>query len=85
MALTGIIKDNKLFIPQAVLTSAGLENGSKISFRIDGSKIIIENANIAAFTELQNLMLGAAEQAGFKNENELQDYLLSIRHELRGY
>ena len=85
MALTGIIQDNKILIPQAVMRSAGLDNGSKVAFRIEGTRIIIENANIAAITELQNLMLGAAEEAGFADEKELQEYMLSIRKEVRGY
>ena len=37
------------------------------------------------FSELQKLFDGEAQNAGFQNEQDLQEYMIKIRREVRGY
>ena len=85
MALTETITEGTLKIPSAIMRAAGLQNGVKVAFRLEGTRIVIENANLAAWNELQNSMLGAAEEAGLTDEYALNTYLEEIRKEVRGY
>ena len=43
------------------------------------------NKSLAAFQRVEREFDGAAQEAGFQTEAELQDYMTEIRKEVRGY
>ena len=44
-----------------------------------------DNAAYVAFARVSEAFEGAAEQAGFKSEEDMQEYMKDIRKEIRGY
>ncbi len=45
----------------------------------------MENSALMAFSKVANDFKGAAIEAGFNSEDEMQDYMQEIRKEVRGY
>ena len=44
-----------------------------------------DNASLSAFAQAERDFSGVAEEAGFSSEADLQHYMETIRHEVRGY
>lgn len=82
MALILTIKDSSVTFPASVLKGANLKEGSKVAVKLEGSRLVIENSFLAAWHDLQNDFLGAAEEAGFESEQDVIDYCKEIRREL---
>ena len=49
----------------------------------ENGRFYIENAANVAFQHVEEGFRGAAAEAGFKSEDEMQDYMKEIREELR--
>ena len=45
----------------------------------------MENSAMVAFSRVAERFAGEAQKAGFKTEEEMQDYMKEIRKEVRGY
>lgn len=85
MEIAKIFDNGQIRIPETVLNKLNLKSGDKIVFKEENGRIYFENAAMAAIKKVQNAFAGSAEEAGFKNEQELQDYMREIRKEVRGY
>lgn len=85
MILAKILDDGQVRIPELILAKLNLKNGDKIVFEEIDGQIVLENSSMRALKKVQSAFAGAAEEAGFKNEQEMQEYMLQIRKEVRGY
>jgi len=72
-------------IPDKVRKKLNLRNGDKVGFVEENGKYFITNTAEIAFDNVINAFAGAAEEAGFHSEGEMQDYMREIRKEVRGY
>jgi len=85
MEIARISEDGRITIPETIRKKLHLKSGDKITFSEENGRVYLENSALEAFRQVQKDFAGAAAEAGFKNEQELQDYMLEIRKEVRGY
>lgn len=71
-------------IPLEIREALGLSEGSKLIFTTDDSgRVYIFNASLMTLKTIQENFKGEAEKAGFKNEQDVVDYIRSLREENR--
>jgi AbrB family looped-hinge helix DNA binding protein len=78
-----ITAKGQITIPLEIRKKLNLKGGDKIIFFEEGNgRIFFENPDLLAFNRIQDVMRGAAKDAGFKNEQELQDFATEVRQEM---
>lgn len=85
MDVAKISSKGQITIPVAIRNKLNLKSGDKVVMFEENGRIYLENANYVAFTRVQKAFEGAAAEAGFENEEEMQEYMKEIRKEVRGY
>jgi len=68
-------------IPIEMRRQLGIKEGDKVLFVNNGKNIIITNAAMAAFAELQEAFAGEAERLGLKNEDDVVTMVKDVRRE----
>jgi AbrB family looped-hinge helix DNA binding protein len=82
MEVARITTKGQITIPIEIRKKLALKEGDKILFfEEENGRIYFENASLLAFNRIQDSMAGEAQKAGFKTEQELQDYMREIRKE----
>jgi AbrB family looped-hinge helix DNA binding protein len=80
---TARLTDNgQVTIPTDIRKKLSLKAGDNVAFIEKDGNIILLNSNRMAFEEYQQGMKGAAEEAGFLNEQDVVDYVKQIRREI---
>ena len=51
----------------------------------ENESLSLENLNFRIFEQVAEAFQGAAAEAGFETEEQLQEYMREIRKEVRGY
>jgi len=69
-------------IPIGIRKRLGLREGDKVVFMEKGDNIVLLNPNRLAWQEVQKAFSGAAEEAGFNNEQDVVDYCKEVRREM---
>ena len=75
----------QITIPISVRQKLRLKSGDKIVILEENGRFYFDNAALVAFSRVEREFDGAAEQAGFASEEDLQEYMKDIRKEVRGY
>ena len=73
------IQDNKVVIPDEVQKILGVANGYKVMFIADGEEVRIVNPAVHSMRKLQEAMKGAAEEAGWKSDDDVVEYIMEMR------
>ena len=84
MDIARVTSKGQVTIPIGIRRLMNIKEGDKILFFEKDGKVFVQNAAMVAFDKIQKGFEGEAEKAGFKTEKELQDYVKSIRKEMRG-
>jgi len=79
-----VTSKGQVTIPVDMRRQLGIREGDKVLFINNGKNIIITNAAMAAFTELQAAFAGEAERLGIKNEDDVVAMVKDIRRERWG-
>lgn len=82
MELSRISSKGQVTIPIDIRKKLNLKEGDKVLFLEEEGKIFIANASLVALKKIQVAMEGEAEKAGLKNEQDVVDFVKSIRKEL---
>ena len=85
MEVAKISSKGQITIPVSIRNKLKLKTGDKVIFFEEEGKLYIENATMLAFNRVAESFSGEAEKAGFKEENEMQEYMKEIKKEVRGY
>ena len=56
-----------------------MKTGDKVAIIEENGKFYIENSALLAFKRIEEAFEGEAEKAGFKTEEEMQDYMKESR------
>lgn len=84
MDIARVTSKGQVTIPIGIRKLMNIKEGDKILFLEKDGKIFVENAAMVAFNKIQKGFEGEAQKAGFETEDELQEYVKSIRKEMRG-
>ncbi|MBZ4654221.1 MAG: regulator [Peptococcaceae bacterium] len=82
MELARLSSKGQITVPIEIRKKLNLKEGDKVLFFEEDGKIVVANASLMAFKELQSSMMGEAEKQGFKSDNEINEYVKEIRKEL---
>jgi AbrB family looped-hinge helix DNA binding protein len=83
MEVARITSQGQITIPLKIRNKLNLKAGSKLIFLEEGNgRFFLENPSLSAFTRVQDEMYGAAKDAGFNTEQELQDFAREVRQEI---
>ena len=83
MEIATISSKGQITIPISIRKRLKLQSGDKIVIQEENGRFYFDNAALVAFSRVADAFEGAAEEAGFHNEDELQDYMKEIRKEIR--
>jgi len=79
MELAKITSKGQITIPKDIRKKMNLRTGDKILFFEKDDKFFLQNSNSVALAEFQQEMEGAAEEAGFKNPDDVVKYIKQLR------
>ncbi len=85
MEVAKISSKGQITIPASVRRKLRLKSGDKIVIQEENGRFYFDNAALVAFTRVEQAFDGAASEAGFSSEEEMQEYMKEIRKEVRGY
>ena len=73
------IQDDKITIPSEVQKILGVANGYRVMFIAEGEEVRIVNPAMHSMRKLQEAMKGAAEEAGWKSDDDVVEYIMEMR------
>jgi AbrB family looped-hinge helix DNA binding protein len=79
MELAKITSKGQVTIPRDIRQKMNLKTGDKILFIEENEKFFIQNSNSVVLAEFQKAMKGAAKEAGFKNPDDVTDFIKQLR------
>jgi antitoxin PrlF len=82
MELSRISSKGQVTIPIDIRKKLSLKEGDKVLFMEEAGKVFIANSSLVALKKIQTAMEGEAEKAGLNNEQDVVDFVKSIRKEL---
>ena len=82
MELSRISSKGQVTIPIDIRKKLSLKEGDKVLFMEEAGKVFIANASLVALQKIQLAMEGEAEKAGLNNEQDVVDFVKSVRKEL---
>ena len=85
MEVAKISSKGQITIPVSVRQALRLKSGDKIVIQEENGRFYFDNAAFVAFTRVKNAFDGAAAEAGFASEDDMQEYMKDIRKKVRGY
>ena len=86
MDVAKISSKGQITIPISVRNALKLRAGDKVVIQEENGRYYFGNASLVAFARVEDDFKGAAKEAGFTSEEEMQKYMVeSIRQEVRGY
>ena len=85
MEVAKISSKGQITIPISVRNKLQLKAGDKIVIFEENGRFYFENSAMLAFNRAEEAFAGEAEKAGFRTEEEMQEYMKEIRKEVRGY
>jgi len=79
MELAKMTWKGQVTIPRDIRKKMNLKTGDKILFFEENDKFFLQNSNSVVLSDFQKAMAGAAEEAGFKNTDDVMDYIKQLR------
>ena len=84
MEIAKLTSKGQITLPIAVRKKLKLKSGDQVVIQEENGRFYFDNAALVAFTRIEQAFDGAAEEAGFANEQALQDYVEELRKENEG-
>ena len=85
MEVAKISSKGQITIPLSVRKALKLKTGDKVVIQEENGRFYFDNAALVAVSRVEQAFAGAAEEAGFSSEEEMQAYMKEIRKDVRGY
>ena len=79
MELAKITSKGQITIPRDIREKMNLKTGDKILFFEENNRYFLQNSNYVVLSDFQNEMKGAAKEAGFKNSDDVMNYIKELR------
>lgn len=81
MELAKITSKGQITIPKEIRRKLGVKDGDKVLFVEEGGRIIMMNSSMQALRDIQKAFVGAAEEAGLKDEQDVVSMIKALRQE----
>ena len=75
--------NSHIAIPEGMSGKMSLKRRDTIIFRQETGECFLENSNAAALSAFQKNMAGAAQEAGFNNPHDVEEYIQQFRKSKR--
>lgn len=85
MEVAKVSSKGQVTIPVSVRNRLKLKAGDKLVILEENGRYYIDNTALLAFKRVEDVFAGEVAKAGFETEADMQDYMLEIRKEVRGY
>jgi len=79
MELAKITSKGQITIPRDIREKMNLKTGDKILFFEENNRYFLQNSNYVVLSDFQNEMKGAAKETGFKNSDDVMNYIKELR------
>ena len=83
MEIAEVTLNGQITIPEGIIEKMSLKRGDKIIFLEENGRFFLENSNSAALSTVQKNMIGAAQEAGFNNSDDVEKYIKQLRKSKR--
>jgi antitoxin PrlF len=83
MSVAKVTSQGQITIPADIRKKLGIQPGSKVVFIQDGDRVMITNATMEAFEQMQKAFASDAERLGLKDEQDAVDLVKQVRAERR--
>lgn len=84
MEVATISSKGQITIPISVRKKLKLNSGDKVVIQEENGRFYFDNAALVAFARISKAFDGAAKEAGFETEEQMQEYMKGIKKEVRG-
>ena len=74
-----VMPKGQVTIPADIRKQLGVSSGDKVVFVSDGERVIVANAAVYALETLQHQMAGVAESVGWASEDDVAEFITSLR------
>ncbi len=85
MDIAKMSSKGQITIPISIRQALKLKAGDKIVIQEENGRFYFDNAALVAFARIEKEFQGAASEAGFSSEEDMQEYMQGIRKKVRGY
>ena len=85
MEIAKLSSKGQITIPINIREKLQLKTGDKIVIQEENGRFYFDNAALVSFTRAEDSFKGTTKDAEFDSEETMQDYMLDIRKEVRGY
>ena len=83
MELAKVSSKGQITIPISVRNRLNLRTGDKVVIIEENGRYYMENSAALAFQKVEEAFAGEAGQAGFQDEEDMQNYMKDLRREIR--
>ena len=84
MEIAKLTSKGQITLPIAVRKKLKLKTGDQVVIQEENGRFYFDNAALVAFIRAEQAFDGAAEVAGFANEQEMKDYVMERRAKNKG-
>lgn len=78
-----VMSKGQITLPKDIREKLGVGTGDRLVLIWDDGQVVLMNAAVFALKKVQDAMRGAAEEAGFDSESDLEAYISEMRAESR--
>lgn len=82
MKMLATVSNGQVTIPAAIRNRPSLQDGDNLVFREQNGKVFIDNSSptARALAPIQEALKGRAEEAGIRNEDDIQRLVDEVRY-----
>lgn len=83
MSIAKVTSQGQITIPADIRKLLGVRPGGKVVFIQEGNRVMMANATVEAFEQMQRAFAPEAERLGLKDEQDVVDLVKQVRRERR--
>lgn len=83
MSVAKVTSQGQITIPADIRKRLGIRPGSKVVFIQDGERVLMANATIEAFEQMQQAFAGEARRLGLRDEEDVVNLVKQVHAEQR--
>ena len=83
IAIAKVTSQGQITIPADIRKLLGVQPGGKVVFIQDGDRVMMANATIEAFEQMQTAFAPESVRLGLRNEQDVVDLVKQVRAERR--